>query len=95
MKVEDISVSVRIVDKSDSKVKAHADVGLAIDGFLEISGFAVIQSEGGLRVVPPSRKGKDRYFDMVAIRGKIKGVIEEAVLGEYRRVLKAHGGRNS
>jgi hypothetical protein len=32
---------------------------------------------------------------MVALRGKIKAVIEEAVLVEYRRVMKAHGGRNS
>jgi DNA-binding cell septation regulator SpoVG len=86
-----ISVEVRLSAKTDSKVKAFADVTIPLgsDGLVKISGFSVIQRDLELRVVPPARKGEFRYFDTVALIGKIRSHVDEAVIAEYERMTAA------
>ncbi len=90
MKPEDISVELRLVNLE--KTKAFVDVTLPLggDGVAKLSGWSVIQTNGQPpRVVPPARKGKYRYFDVVALIGKIHSLVDEAVLREFERQTKA------
>lgn len=90
MKNDDISVAVRLTENPSSKLRARADVVLAVEGFIELFGFSIIESQGGsLRVAPPSRKGGDRYYDVAALRGRIKTLVDEAILAEYGRMVKS------
>jgi len=87
-----ISVELRLSTKTDSKVKAFADVTIPLgsDGLVKISGFSVIQRDSELpRVVPPARKGEFRYFDTIALIGKIRSHVDEAVIAEYERLTAA------
>jgi hypothetical protein len=93
MKREDIAVEARLSPpgKSD-KIKAFADVTIPLgaEGVIKISGCSVIQSNGDApRVVPPARKGNSRYFDVIALIGKIRSLVDEAVLMEYERINKS------
>jgi len=86
MKTEDITVELKLVELG--KVKAFADVTIPLgaDGVLKVSGFQIIQAdEQPVRVVPPARKGKYRYFDTISLTGKIRPLVDEAVLREYER----------
>lgn len=88
MNLNNIAVDLRLSSKSDSKVKAFADVTMSLgsEGLLKISGFSVIQSDSAPpRVVPPARKGQFRYFDTIALIGQIRHTVDEAVLAEYAR----------
>jgi DNA-binding cell septation regulator SpoVG len=89
MNTGSISAEVRLSTKTDSKVRAFADVTIPIgnDGVIRISGFSVIQTDSQpARVVPPARKGEFRYFDTVALIGKIRSLVDEAVMTEYQRL---------
>ncbi len=89
MIASNISVEVRISTKIDSKLKAFADVTIPLgsDGVIKVSGFSVIQRDSEpARVVPPARKGEFRYFDTVALIGKIRSIVDEAVMAEYERL---------
>jgi len=87
MKQEDISVDLRLAN-GDGKTRAFADVTLPLGepGLLKLSGFSVIDTGSELRVVPPARKGKSKYFEVVSLIGKIRRMVDDAVLAEYRRV---------
>jgi hypothetical protein len=90
MKTEDISVELRLADLE--KVKAFADVTIPLgaDGVIKLSGCSVIQIDGQApRVVPPARKGKQKYFEVVSLIGKIRPLVDDAVLREYDRQVKA------
>jgi DNA-binding cell septation regulator SpoVG len=92
MTASDISVELRLSTKTDTKVKAFADVTIPLgsDGLVKVSGFSVIQRNSDPpRVVPPARKGEFRYFDTVALIGKIRSIVDEAVMAEYERVRAA------
>jgi hypothetical protein len=94
MKVEDISVAIQLFDKAGSKRKALADVTIPIEGLglIEIFGSSVVEANGGaLAVLPPSRQGQkpNQYFETIALRGRIKAMVTEAVLAEYQRIFKA------
>lgn len=94
MKSEDISIEMRLANGESSKVKAFADVTLPLgaDGLIKLSGFSVVQSDGKpLRAVPPARKGNQRYFEVVSLIGKIRPVVDAAILAEYERQTKALG----
>jgi DNA-binding cell septation regulator SpoVG len=86
MSPDSISVELRLSNGSNSKLKAFADVTLPLGelGLLKLCGFSVVQREGNLpRVVPPARKGEQRYFDVVLLIGKIRRIVDDAVLTEY------------
>jgi DNA-binding cell septation regulator SpoVG len=90
MKQEDIGVDVRVANR-EGKVKAFADVTFALGeaGVLKLSGFSVIDTGAELRAVPPARKGQTKYFEVVALIGKIRRMVDEAILAEYRRVTSS------
>jgi len=70
------------------KVKAFADVTIPLgdDGTITALGFSVLQSDGRpARVMPPARKGKQAWFDTVQLTGRIRSLVDSAVLGEYER----------
>ena len=87
METSSVAVDLRLSGKTDSKVKAFADVTIPLgkEGIVKISGFSVIQSDSDPRVVPPARKGQFRYFDTVALIGPIRHIVDEAVIAEYER----------
>jgi DNA-binding cell septation regulator SpoVG len=92
MKAEDIAVEVRLSSKLDQKVKAFADVTFPLggDGVVKVFGFSIIVTDGSLpRVVPPARKGTQRYFEIVALVGKVRSIVDAAILSEYQRLAKA------
>jgi DNA-binding cell septation regulator SpoVG len=88
MKSGSIAVDLRLSTKSESKVKAFADITVSLgdEGTITVLGFSVLVSEGRPpRVMAPARKGKQAWFDTVQLSGKIRGLIEQAVLSEYER----------
>ena len=77
--------------KPDSKVKAFADVTIPLgdDGTVTILGFSVLDSDGRPpRLMSPARKGKQAWFDIVRLSGRIQSLVERAVLDEYERKTK-------
>ncbi len=90
MKVEDVSVDLKFFNKPGSSLRAFADITLPLngDGFVKLCGFSIIQSDTEPpRIAPPSRKGGERYFDTVMLIGKVRGVVQEAILNEYKRAI--------
>src|SRR5215469_3929233 len=92
MNTNGISVELRLSGKSDSKVKAFADVTIALgdNGTVTVLGFSVLDGDGRPpRVMAPARKGKQAWFDTVQLSGRIRHLIDEAVLAEYdKKVTK-------
>jgi DNA-binding cell septation regulator SpoVG len=91
MNAESISVDLRIVEKVGSKVKAFANVVLPLgeEGAVTLLGFSLIEAaHGEMWVASPSRKSGERYFDTLVLIGRVRALINEAVLNEYNRVLR-------
>ena len=91
MKLESVTVELRLSTKPDSKVKAFADVTIPLgeDGTITVPGFSVLETEGRpARVMSPARKGKQAWFDTVQLSGRIRTLVETAVLAEYERKTK-------
>ncbi len=96
MKSEDISVDMRLARPEGGKTRAFADVTIPLgsDGVIRLSGFSVIQPDGqSPRVAPPARKGKQRYFEIVALIGRIRSMVDAAILTEYDRQAKSQVGK--
>jgi DNA-binding cell septation regulator SpoVG len=96
MNADAITVELRLAANPNSpKVKAFADVTLPLDdlGILKLCGFSVVHGAENIlpRVVPPARKGEQRYFDIVFLIGKIRQVVDGAVLAEYNRQVGIEG----
>lgn len=97
MTPDSITVDLRLATNGGAspKLRAFADVTLPLGelGLLKLCGFSVVQAaENHLpRVVPPARKGEHRYFDVVLLIGKIRKVVDDAVLAEYRNQLGIEG----
>jgi DNA-binding cell septation regulator SpoVG len=92
MKPEDISVDLKMFEKPGSKLKAFADVTLPFegDGFVKLCGFSIIQADAEQpRIAPPARKGGERYFDTVMLIGKVRAVVQDAILDEYKRAIRS------
>ncbi len=92
MKTESLSVALRLSTKPESKVKAFADLTIPLgdDGTITILGYSVLDGDGRPpRVMAPARKGKQAWFDTVQASGKIRSMIENAVLAEYGQKNKA------
>jgi DNA-binding cell septation regulator SpoVG len=94
MNIDEINVDLRLLSKTDSKARAFADVTVpaGMDGFIKLSGFVVFQGGKGdvPRVGLPTRKVQERYVESVVLIGKVRGLIEEAVLSEYGRATKGN-----
>jgi hypothetical protein len=91
LKTESLTIALRLSGKPDSKVKAFADVTIPLgdDGTITTLGFSVLDSDGRPpRVMSPARKGKQAWFDIVQLSGKIQSLVEAAVLAEYQRQTK-------
>jgi len=91
MKSDSVTVDLRLSAKPDSKVKAFADgtISLGDDGTITVLGFSVLESDGRpARVMAPARKGKQTWFDTVQLTGRIRHLVEAAVLAEYERKTK-------
>ena len=92
MKTESLSVALRLSTKPESKVKAFADVTIPLgdDGTITIFGYSVLDGDGRPpRLMSPARKGKEAWFDIVRLSGRIQSLVEGAVLAEYERKTKA------
>ncbi len=92
MKLDSVTVELRLSTKTESKVKAFADVTIPLgdDGTITALGFSVLETEGrSAKVMPPARKGKQTWFDTVQLTGRIRALVEGAVLAEYERRTKA------
>ena len=88
MKSDSITVQLRLSAKSDSKVKAFADVTIPLgdDGTITAFGFSVLDGAGRpARVMAPARKGKQSWLNIVEFTGRVRSLVEEAVLKEYER----------
>jgi hypothetical protein len=93
MKPDSIAVELRLSTKKESKVRAFADVTIPLgdDGTVTILGFSVLESDGRPpRLMAPARKGKQTWFDIIQLNGKIRGLVETAVLVEYARKTKGN-----
>ena len=92
MNADSIMVELRLAASTSSpKVKAFADVTLPLGelGLLKLCGFSVVQGAENTppRVVPPARKGDQRYFEIVLLIGKIRKAVDSAILAEYESQL--------
>jgi DNA-binding cell septation regulator SpoVG len=93
MKPDSIAVELRLSTKTESKVRAFADVTIPLgdDGTITVLGFSVLESDGRPpRLMSPARKGKQAWFDIIQLNGKIRGLVETAVLAEYARKTKGN-----
>ena len=91
MTPHDIIVDLRLANSANGKTRAYADATILFgsDGMMKISGYSVIHSDGEPpRVAPPARKGKSRYFDVISLTGRIRLLVESAILAEYSRQTK-------
>lgn len=89
MKIDSITVELRLSTKSDSKIKAFADVTIPLgdDGTVTILGFSVLDGDGRpARVMTPARKGQKAWFDIVQLTGRIRQLVDEAILAQYERM---------
>jgi hypothetical protein len=92
VKPEDITVEVRRSSKQDSKIGAFADVTIPFgtDGVVTIFGFSILNSDSRPpRVMAPARKGAKAWFDVVELTGKVRQLVEGAVLARYEQIAKA------
>jgi hypothetical protein len=88
MKQESIAVALRLSTKQDTKIKAFADVTIPLgdDGTISVLGFSILEMEGRPpKVMTPARKGKQSWFEIVELTGKIKSIVDSAVLAEYAK----------
>ena len=88
MKSDSVTVELRLSSKPDGKVKAFADVTIPLgdDGTVTVLGFSVLEGDGRpARTMAPARKGKQAWFDTVQLSGRIRQLVETAVLAEYDR----------
>jgi hypothetical protein len=91
MNIDSISVELRLSTKSESKVKAFADVTIPLgnEGTVTLLGCSVLDGDGRPpRVMAPARKGKQTWFDVVLLTGRIRQLVEAAVLEQYERKTK-------
>jgi DNA-binding cell septation regulator SpoVG len=78
------------MSSNGSKLRAYADVTISfgLDGMIKTCGFSIFENNSGtLGVRTPSRRGDRKFFDVVTLSGRIRGMIEAAVVTEYKRVV--------
>ena len=85
MQITDIRV--RVVSK-DSKMKAV--VSVTFDNAFVVHDIKVIEGEKGLFIAMPSKKTPDGEYRDIAhpIHGEMRSMLQDAILEEFRKVLK-------
>src|SRR5437899_6334501 len=97
MKADSVTVELRLSAKADSKVKAYADVTIPLgdDGTITALGYSILDhGDRPARVMAPARKGKQAWFDTVQLSGRIRSLVENAVLRDRKstRLNSSHLG---
>ena len=82
---------VRVFPVEEDRLKAYATITL--DRCFLVRDLKVIQGNKGLFVAMPSKRRKDGTYQDTAhpLNSDTRRMIEEAVLGEYSRVLEQGG----
>ncbi|KRT74432.1 MAG: septation protein stage V sporulation protein G [Deltaproteobacteria bacterium CSP1-8] len=72
----------------DEKLKGYATI--VFDGCFVVRDLKIINGNSGLFVAMPSKKKKDGTYRDTAhpLNNETRQMIEEAVLGEYERVIR-------
>lgn len=85
MQITDIRV--RVVSK-ESKMKAV--VSVTFDNAFVVHDIKVIEGEKGLFIAMPSKKTPDGEYRDIAhpIHGEMRSMLQDAILEEFRKVLK-------
>ena len=85
MQITDIRV--RVVSK-ESKMKAVVTV--TFDNAYVVHDIKVIEGEKGLFIAMPSKKTPDGEYRDIAhpIHGEMRSMLQDAILEEFRKVLK-------
>ena len=80
---------VRLTLRDEERLKAF--VSITFDDAFVVRGLKVIDGNTGLFVAMPSRRRKDGEFRDIAhpINNATRQMIEDAVMGEYRRQCEA------
>lgn len=82
---------VRVFPVEEDRLKAYATITL--DRCFLVRDLKVIQGNKGLFVAMPSKRRKDGTYQDTAhpLNSDTRRMIEDAVLGEYNRVLEQGG----
>ncbi len=80
-------ISIHIVEKEDSKLKAVASV--TIQDAIAIHGVKVIEGEKGLFIAMPARKTQDKGFKDIVhpINAEARELLEKSIIEEYQKIL--------
>jgi stage V sporulation protein G len=83
---------IRVFLVDEEKLKAF--VSIVFDDCFAVSDIKVIQGNHGLFVSMPSKRRKNGTFRDIAhpLNNETRRMIEESIIGEYRRVIADSGG---
>ncbi len=85
----DIKVKIhRLFNNDFSSIKGYAS--MTFDNVLAVHGVKIMMNRnGGIFVAMPSAKGKKDYYDVVhPLTAELRNQIQDAVISEYKRVIK-------
>ena len=87
--MEITSVSVRKIDKADSRLRAIANV--VLDDAFAVHDIRIIDGDNGLFIAMPSRKTATGGYKDTAhpITPEVRKQFEDAILEEYNKVLES------
>ena len=86
---------VRVFPVEEDKLKAF--VSIVLDECFVVSDIKIIQGANGLFVSMPSKRSRNGSFRDIAhpLNNETRRMIEERIIGEYRRVVAEMGGEAS
>lgn len=86
---------VKVFPVRDKKLRAFASI--VIDGSFMVNDIKVIQGKDGFFISMPSRRKKNGRFKDIAhpLNQQTRQVLEDKIIGEYRRVAGEEGERPS
>ncbi len=84
--------ALRLVESANGSLLAHTDIELSCCGeTLRVYGLSVLEGDAGARWVSwPQRKGREKYFPVVAASKGLRSLVESAVLARFD-ALKSEG----
>ena len=80
------SVSIRKVEKEDSRMKGIASV--LLDDSFAVHGIRIIEGEKGLFIAMPSKKTPTGDYRDIAhpINPEVRSMFEEKIIEEYKKI---------
>ena len=80
------SVSIRKVEKEDSRMKGIASV--LLDDSFAVHGIRIIEGEKGLFIAMPSKKTPTGDYRDIAhpINPEVRSIFEEKIIEEYKKI---------